>query len=252
MTDRQPPDPLRSPALEHKTLLWLVVGFSAAFLGVLFPLAGAVLWALFLALVFWPLHLRVRKMVKKRPSLAAFLTLMTIILIVIVPLALVSASVVDQATVLYQKIKSGEIQPGTWAQQLMNALPAWATDILARFGLSDLPAVMQRISELVSRSSQAITASVVSIGSVTLDFVVSFFVMLYVLFFLLRDGSALAKRIEEAVPLQQEQTRKLLRQFVTVVRATVKGNVVVAVVQGALGAIASGSWTYPAPCCGAR
>ena len=61
-----PPDPLRSPSLEHKTLLWLVVGFSAAFLLVLWPLTGAVLWALFLAIVFWPMHLRVRRRVTRR------------------------------------------------------------------------------------------------------------------------------------------------------------------------------------------
>ncbi|TFZ03888.1 AI-2E family transporter [Ramlibacter humi] len=247
MTDRRPNDPLRSPALEHKTLLWLVVGFTAAFLGVLAPLAGAVLWALFLALVFWPMHLRVRRLVKKRPSLAAFLTLLTIVLIVIVPLALVSASVAQQASVLYQKVKTGEFQPALSLQHAMDTLPAWAQSILHRLDLWDLPAVLQRAGEMVSRSSQAITSSLVGAGKVTLDFVVSFFVMLYVLFFLLRDGAALAARIEQAVPLQPHQTRKLLAQFVAVVRATVKGNVVIALVQGLLGGLAFWYLDVPGP-----
>lgn len=243
----QPPDPLRSPALEHKTLLWLVVGFSAAFLLVLWPLAGAVLWALFLALVFWPMHLRVRRRASRKPSVAAFLTLMTIVVIVIVPLALVSASVIEQASVVFQKIKTGQLQPGQSLQHAMDMLPAWAQGILQRFGLNDLPAVLQRIGELVQRSGQVITSSLVGLGQITLDFVVSFFIMLYVLFFLLRDGSALAARIERSVPLRPEQTRKLLSQFVTVVRATVKGNVVVALVQGALGAIAFWYLEIPGP-----
>jgi predicted PurR-regulated permease PerM len=248
MTDpRQPPDPLRSPSLEHKTLLWLVVGFSAAFLLVLWPLTGAVLWALFLAIVFWPMHGRVKRLVKKRPSLAAFLTLMTIVLIVILPLSLVSASVVEEASLVYQKIKTGEMQPGQSLQRAMDALPAWVQGILQRFGLSDIPAVLQRAGELISRSSQAITQSLVGIGQVTLEFVVSFFIMLYVLFFLLRDGTMLTARIEKSVPLQPAQTRKLLSQFVTVVRATVKGNVVVALVQGALGAAAFWFLDIPGP-----
>jgi len=244
---RLPPDPLRSPALEHKTLLWLVVGFSAAFLMVLWPLTGAVLWALFLAIVFWPMHQRVRRRASRRPSVAAFLTLMTIVVIVIVPLGLVSASVVEQSSLVFQKIKSGQMHPGQSLQHAMDMLPAWAQSILQRFGLTDIPALMQRASEILQRSGQVITTSLLGLSQITLNFVVSFFIMLYLLFFLLRDGSALAARIERSVPLQPEQTRKLLSQFVTVVRATVKGNVVVALVQGALGALAFWYLEIPGP-----
>lgn len=248
MTDpRIPPDPLRSPALEHKTLLWLVVGFTAAFLLVLWPLAGAVLWALFLAIVFWPMHQRVRRRASRKPSVAALLTLLTIILIVILPLSLVSASVVEQASVLYQKVKTGDMQPAQYLQRALEALPSWAQGVLQRFGIADLPAMMQRLGDLLSRSSQVITSSLMGIGQVTLDFVVSFFIMLYVLFFLLRDGEALVGRIERSVPLQPAQTRKLLKQFVAVVRATVKGNVVVALIQGALGALAFWVLDVPGP-----
>lgn len=232
-----PPDPLRSPALEHKTLLWLVVVLTAAFALVLLPLAGALLWALFLAIVFWPLHRRTLQKVR-RPSLAAALTLLTIVVIVILPLFMVSASVVEQASVLVQGVRSGQIQPAQWAQRFLEALPPWAQAVMERFGLSDMPSVLQRGGELLTKSSQAITSGVLGIGQVTLDFVVSFFIMLYVLFFFLRDGEQLTARIAQAVPLQPDQTRRLLGQFVTVVRATVKGNVVVALVQGALGGLA--------------
>ncbi|HYF19705.1 MAG TPA: AI-2E family transporter [Ramlibacter sp.] len=248
MTDRrQPPDPLRSPSLEHKTLLWLVVGFSAAFLWVLWPLTGAVLWALFLAIVFWPMHLHTLKLVRRRPNLAATLTLLSIVLIVIVPLLLVSASVVEQASLVYQKVRSGEMQPAQYLQRMIESLPAWAQGVLERFGVQDLPAMLTRLGELLSRSSQAITTGVLGVGQLTLDFLVSFFIMLYVLYFLLRDGGSITRRIEEAVPLQPAQTRKLLTQFVTVVRATVKGNVVVALVQGGLGALAFWVLDIPGP-----
>jgi predicted PurR-regulated permease PerM len=62
-------------------------------------------------------------------------------------------------------------------------------------------------------------------------------IVLYLLFFLLRDGDNLAARIRTAIPLQLDQQRELFRRFTTVIRATVKGNVVVAVVQGALGGL---------------
>ena len=244
---REPPDPLRSPALEHKTLLWLVVAFTAAFLLVLWPLAGAVLWALFLAIAFWPMHQHVLKLTHRRRALAATLTLLTIILIVIVPLGMVSASVIEQASQIYQKVRTGNSQPAQTAQSAPEALPGWAQAVMQRFGLSDLPAVLERLGQLVARSGQAITSTLVGVGQITFDFVVSFFIMLYVLFFLLRDGQRLSDGIARAVPLQPAQTRKLLRQFVTVVRATVKGNVVVALIQGALGALAFWVIGIPGP-----
>ncbi|MFL6695200.1 MAG: AI-2E family transporter, partial [Ramlibacter sp.] len=232
-----PLDPMRSPALEHKTLLWLVVVFTAAFAWVLWPIAGAVLWALFLAIVFWPMHARCKRMVR-RPSLAALLTLLSIIVIVILPLTLVSVSVVQEASVLYQKTKSGELQPGQYLQQVLDAMPAWAQSILQRFGVSDIPALGRRVGELLSSSSQFITTTLLGFGQNTLNFVVSFFIMLYVLFFLLRDGTTLSRQVAQAVPLRRVQTEELLRQFAAVVRATVKGNVAVALIQGGLGGIA--------------
>jgi predicted PurR-regulated permease PerM len=232
-----PNDPLRTPALEHKTLLWLVVAFTVAFVFVMWPLTGAVLWALFLAIVFWPMHGRCKALIR-RPSLAALATLLSIVLIVIVPLALVSASVVNEASAFYQKVKSGEIVPTEWLQRALEALPGWARSILERFGLTDVQAMGARIGGLLASSSQTITNSLLGFGQITLDFVVSFFIMLYLLFFLLRDGGELSAHVARAVPLRREQTRELLGQFVTVVRATVKGNVVVAIVQGGLGGIA--------------
>lgn len=232
-----PLDPLRSPALEHKTLLWLAVGFTVAFAWVLWPVVGAVLWALFLAIVFWPMHARCRRLVR-RPSIAALLTLLSIVVIVIVPLAIVSVSVVQEASVLFQKTRSGELQPGRYLQQVLDALPAWVQSILQRFGVSDIPALGRRAGELLSRSSQFITTTLLGFGQNTLNFVVSFFIMLYVLYFLLRDGKVLSAQVERSIPLHREQAHELLTTFAAVVRATVKGNVAVALIQGALGGLA--------------
>jgi predicted PurR-regulated permease PerM len=76
-----------------------------------------------------------------------------------------------------------------------------------------------------------------NVGQNTLDFVVSTFLMLYVLFFLLRDGHELFARIKQAMPLDNELQRDLFGKFADVIRATIKGNIVVAVVQGALGGL---------------
>ena len=116
-------------------------------------------------------------------------------------------------------------------------LPGWAAGLLNYFDLTDLGAVQERISAVLTEGGQVIAAQALAIGQNTVQLVVSFFVMLYLLFFLLRDGDALARRIRDAVPLYTAQQNALFRQFAIVIRATVKGSIVVAVVQGALGGV---------------
>jgi predicted PurR-regulated permease PerM len=141
----------------------------------------------------------------------------------------------------YERVRSGEIQIGQYFHRGVEALPTWARGLLDRFGVGDLTLVQDKVVELLGRSGQTITSRVFSIGQNTLEFLVSFFVMLYLLFFLLRDGRELAASAARAMPLKQAHTTRLLTQFATVVRATVKGNVVVALVQGTLGGLAF--WT---------
>jgi predicted PurR-regulated permease PerM len=231
-------NPLTTAELEYKSLLWLVLLGSALFALILWPFFGAVCWAVFIAIAFWPLHLRLAERHPRRPSLAALSTVLLILVIVILPLGLMTASVVQEASVLIEKMRAGDIQIGTYFQRAVDALPNWARSILDRFGVGDLGLLQQKILANLSASGQVITARAFSIGQNTLDFLVSFCVMLYLLFFLLRDGRQLTAGIARSIPLRREHTDRLLKQFATVVRATVKGNVVVALVQGALGGIA--------------
>jgi predicted PurR-regulated permease PerM len=60
--------------------------------------------------------------------------------------------------------------------------------------------------------------------------------MLYLLFFLLRDEDALSKRIRNAIPLHAERQRAFLLKFTIVIRATVKGDMLVALLQERSGA----------------
>jgi len=232
------PDPMNSPSLEHRSLLWLVVGMSAAFAMILLPFLGATLWALFIAIVFYPLHLRILKQTGGRHTAAALLTLMLILLIVILPVILVTMSIIKEVASLVQHLRSGSFDPGQYVQQVLQALPAWARSLLDRYGIFDLAGLQTQITALLTSSSQLITTRVLGLGQLTLDFVIALFVMLYLLFFLLRDSEKLSIRVAQAVPLEEWHTERLMGQFVTVVRATVKGNIVIAVLQGTLGAVA--------------
>ena len=232
------PDPLNSPTLQSKALLWLVMIATVLFAVVLWPLSGAVSWAVFMAIVFSSLQERSSAMFRGRRGWAAFGTLVVIVVSVLLPMALLAASVTHEASAFYQRFKTGEIQLGQYFQRAVDVLPGWVRASLDHFGLGDLATVQRTLVDAVGRSSRTLTAQAFSIGQNTLQFVVNFFVMLYLLFFLLRDGKALSAQAARALPFKPEHTQRLLNQFATVVRATVKGNVLVALVQGALGWLA--------------
>ena len=225
----------QSGSFENKFFLWLLVAVSVAFLWVLSPFYGAVFWGAVFAIVFAPLHARLLKKMPLRPTLAAALALSVILLLVIFPLSLISALLAQEAALVFRRLQSGELSFSLYFQQIYDALPDWVSSLLTRFGLTDMSLVQDRIAASLTQGSQFFATQALSIGQNTFDFLVGFSIMLYLLFFFLRDGSALGRRMTDTLPLDADIKQNLSSKFITVIRATVKGNIVVAMVQGALG-----------------
>jgi predicted PurR-regulated permease PerM len=224
-------------SLEDVAFLLLVVAVSVAFAWILWPFYGAILWGTLAAIVFAPLHARVLGSLPQRRNLAALICLLIIVTIVILPMTLLGLALLQEAASVYERIQSGELDLARMSRQFRDALPAWAIRQLNRSGLTSVGAVQESISAGLMKSSQYLATQALTMGQGMLNFFISLCVMLYLLFFLLRDGRALVARIEEAIPLRAEQKSALLRKFTIVIRATVKGDMLVALLQGALGGL---------------
>ncbi len=224
-------------ALEEKVFLFLAVAVSLAFAWIVRPFYAAVLWATIVAIMFVPLYRRLLSYVGQRPTPAALATVLIILLIVILPLTLLGALLLQEGLGVYDRIQSGEINFGRYFQRVFDALPAWAVNLLDRVGLTSLRVMQERVSTGLTKSAQFLAGQALTIGQNTLNFILSLLLMLYLLFFLLRDGDHLLLRIRAAIPLPLEQQRTLFHRFTRVIRATVKGNLVVGAVQGLLGGL---------------
>ena len=227
-----------TPALRRAVFLLLLALVTVAFFWIISPFFGAVFWAMVLALMFMPVHRRLCARLRGRDTLAALGTLLFCMVIVVVPMIFVVGAMVDEATSFTQRLRTGEFNPRTYFEQIQNALPGWLRDLLGRFGLFNAQDVVDKLTAAVVQGGQALTARALAIGQNTLMLLVNLGIMLYLLFFFLRDGRDLAQTIRRAVPMQRQHTDFLLSKFATVVRATVKGTVVVALVQGMLGGVA--------------
>ena len=191
------PNRTNLPGLEDKFFLLLVFAISLAFAWILRPYYGSVFWAAVLAIVFAPAYRRLSSSMRQKRTLAALAAVLIILMIVILPLTLVGALLVQEGFTVYERIQSGELNITQYFQQVFGALPQWLTDLFDRFGLTNLGLMQERLSSGLMKGSQFLAAQALSIGQNTFEFIVNLFIVLYLLFFLLRDGDYLSRRIKK-------------------------------------------------------
>ena len=218
--------------------LFLLAAVSIALLWILMPFYGAILWGVIIALVFEPLHRKILPRVWQSPNLAAMLTLMLVLLVVIVPFSMVTTALALEAAGLFQRLQAGNFQPLVYFQGVFESLPAWVTDILSHMGLDSFATLQIRLNAALAQGSQWIAAQAFNVGQVTFDLAIQICITLYLAFFLIRDGAQMVQAAHRLVPMAPEHTKELFEKFNTVILATIKGNLLIAVIQGALGGLA--------------
>ena len=232
------PEEPPQPTLESRALGVLLVMVSLALGWILLPFFGTILWGAIIALLFAPLYRWLLPRLGGRRSAAAVLTIVAVLVIVILPLAGIAASLAREASAFYDRLQSGDVNPGVYFHGVFDALPTWITGLLDRFGLIDFETLQKRLVTALAAGSQFIAAQAVSIGQNTFEFLANLCITLYLAFFLIRDGEDVARTVRRAIPLAPAHKKELIARFATVIRATVKGNLLVAAIQGALGGVA--------------
>ncbi|MDD2881050.1 MAG: AI-2E family transporter [Rhodoferax sp.] len=229
------PNPNPNP---NRALLPLLVAASAALVVILLPFYAAIMWGVILALLFTPLYRWLLVRMGRRPTLAALCTMAVVILIVVLPATLVMVALAQETSSIYLRLQSGEVNPAKYFRHIFDQLPDWVTAVLDRLGLVSFNTLQRRITTAMAQGSEFAATQVFNIGQNTFQFVVSLFIALYLAFFLIRDGNTVLRAIGQVIALAPPHKQQLWEKFATVVRATVKGNLLVAAIQGALGGLA--------------
>lgn len=226
---------MNETALQNKALAVLLALVTIAFVWILLPYYGAIFWAVVLAILFAPLQRNLVMRFGRRRNLAAITTTMICLLVAVLPVIITSLLLVQEGATLYQRIESGQLDIAGYVERGKDMLPAFAQNGLDHLGVGNLDGLRDKITKWATQGSQVLASQAFSFGQGTFEFLIGFGIMMYLLFFFLREGADVARRVRLAVPLPEHQKRRLQLKFNRVVRATVKGNVLVAVTQGALG-----------------
>lgn len=213
----------------------LLLMITLAFLWLIRGLLQPIFWAIALGIVVYPLHARLVPRVNNREGLAAGLSMLAVVVVVILPLIGVAAAVTREGAALYQSLNTGDMGLETIYARAMETMPQIAS-LLERFGI-DPTRLESQLSEAAVAAGRLVATRALSLGQDTLRVTVFFFLTLYLLFFFLRDGQRLLEGLVRALPLGDARERLLLGRFAEVSRATIKGTLVVGIVQGTIGGI---------------
>jgi predicted PurR-regulated permease PerM len=231
--------PILTSRTENTFFYLLLAVLTVAFVVVLSNFFQPIFWAAIMGIIFLPVQHRIEKRLPGRRSVSAFLTLLIILFTVLVPTLLVSGAVAEQGLQLYQGLEAGRVNPAALLGRLENALPPEFVSMLRGLGIEP-DTIQERISAAAVEASGFIAGIAVSVGQNVSRFALMFFIMLYLLFFALRDGEKLLDKVTWALPLGDQREMDLFAKFAEVGRATIKGTLVVGAVQGMLGGIMFG------------
>ncbi|PHN04002.1 AI-2E family transporter [Flavilitoribacter nigricans] len=219
----------------HLFFLLLVLVITAAFFGLIKDFLLAVFWAIVLSILFHSTYRYIGIKLKGRKNAAAGLTLLSILLLVIIPLTFLAITLVNESLAVYEQIQDGDINIQERIDRFQEQIPELES-YLENFGV-ETAKIRESIGEAIASATQNLAGKAIGITQNIFGFIVQFFLMLYILFFFLRDGRRLIHQLVWVLPLGDENERKLLARFASVARATVKGSLIVALVQGTIGGL---------------
>ena len=221
-------------------VLLLVLGVTLLFLAVAWPFLKPLVLGAMLAGLCQPLYRWVTRVLGGRKSLGAAVTLLVLFILVVGPISAFVGLVVSQAV-------NVSTQAIPWLQHHFGAASTFnAHDwLVQRFpALASYVPEQAKILENVGAAAQSVGGVLVAgasrIGAGTAAFLLNLFVMLYAMFFFLRDGRKILERIFYYMPLHHEDEELVLQRFTSVTRATIKGTLVIGIIQGALAGV--GFW----------
>jgi len=201
-----------------------------------------------LAILFVAPYRRLRTRVRSANLAALTITVFTLV-VVVAPAVAVAAALAAQASRLYAVLSAhlnavphaspaGILEVpliGPIAEKIASWVPVTAAEIQS-WALGQLKSLGVWFGSLVPAAAVGF-----------LNFLVSFAIMLFTLFFLVRDGEGIWKRFVAAIPLSRERTEMLTRRLDAVLRAVLVGTLLTALGQGILGGIGFAVFGLPSP-----
>jgi len=212
----------------------LVTLATLAFLWVVAPFRSAIVWAIAASVLFSPLFRWLERRLGGRRTLAALLSVAAMVLAMIVPAIAATIALAREAGALIATKGSAALLPASIGQ-LHAMLPDWLRRVMRLAGGDDVASFQHHVARLLEGGASSLFGGAIGIGQGAFGLAVTIGLMVYVSFFLIRDGRAICAMVVDHLPLARPVRERLVVEMSDVLRATLRGSLIVAIVQGATG-----------------
>lgn len=210
----------------------LIIILGIAILYLFRPFFYPIFWAAVIAVMFRPAYCFFYKLLKHQ-NISSLITLILVIIIIFLPLTLLSTLIINESYNLYQKVSNSELigkvgEVSNWLGQ-------------NKFLAPHIQTIQNNWTQYAENTAKTVSLflfeNLKNITQNSLWLLFEFFIMLYSLFFFLKDGDKILKRLMHLSPLGDEYETMLYQRFTSTARATLKGTLVVGSIQGILGGL---------------
>jgi predicted PurR-regulated permease PerM len=206
------------------------------------PFFNVLLWAAVLAIVFYPMHRRIRERLGKPTPAAAVSTLLVVVLILL-PVTFITVAVVRE---LSHAASAFQTPADAWTIQLPPRL-AWVGERVGQYVDIDRETARKFVAERMQTWGTALAGSTLVVIGGAVGAVVQMLLVVFTLFYFFRDGERIRSSASDMLPLQRVQWQDIVTRTRDVIGATVYGVLVISAIQGTLGTFIFSVLGLPSP-----
>ncbi len=226
---------MKKQTINKIVLLLVILLISILFFSMIRQFMMVILLTGIFAGMAQPIYKLFLRWLKGRKSLSSAITLILILLVIFLPFMGLLGIVAGQAIKVSQTVTpwiSKQINEPSTIDSLIQRVPYNETLIAYK------DVIFQKAGEFVGKMSTVLFDSLSSATLSTVNFLFLFFIFLYTMYFFLKEGDVILEKILYYLPLTDTDERRILDKFTSVTRATLKGTLVIGVIQGSLAGLA--------------
>jgi len=209
----------------------MVAAISAVFLTMIHQFLMPIFMAGLVSAMASPAHKWITRRIGGRENIGSVLTVLAVVFLILGPLAILVSIVVAQAISVGQSVTpfvQGLINEPTVMSKFLEKTPYYEQILPYR----DL--IIEKAGEAVGNITTFLINSLSSVTRLTVNAIFGSIIMLYTMFYFLTMGDTLLQKILYFLPLRDKDERRLLGHFTSVARATIKGTLIIGVMQGTI------------------
>lgn len=216
--------------------LLFIIFFGVTTIGFIYllkPFFYPIFWAAVIASLFYPVYKKINSKLKHNNT-SSLLTIGLVMIIIIIPVTLMSGLILKESINLYDSLANNQ---GPIVSTVKNVISRVKNNpITDKFNI-DEQQVAAKLTEVAKTITDFIFTAAKNLTQNSVTFLIMFIIMIYTLFFFLKDGEGMLKRLAHISPLGNKHEIIMYKKFTSTARAALKGTLIVGGIQGFLGAL---------------